>query len=150
MKTKIVYCKDANRQGDFGQASFDFLGYTFRGRLAQGPRGYFTGFNPAISGKAKKAKGQQIRDWHLNRRGSANLSGLADAINPQWGACAGRSQCHPHSRNNRPQAESGTRDRRRGGRRPVVGPWQPGPRPLPDDQQSSQRCRHEAGRLRRR
>jgi hypothetical protein len=56
-----VFCKDANRRGDFGQTSFDFLGYTFRGRLARGPRGYFTGFNPAISGKAKKAKGQQIR-----------------------------------------------------------------------------------------
>jgi group II intron reverse transcriptase/maturase len=52
VKTKIVYCKDANRRGDFGHASFDFLGYTFRGRLAQGPRGYFAGFNPAISGKA--------------------------------------------------------------------------------------------------
>ena len=82
-KTKIVYCKDANRRGDFKHASFDFLGYTFRGRLAQGPRGYFTGFNPAISGKAKKAKGKQIRDWHLNRRNSADLSSLADQINPQ-------------------------------------------------------------------
>jgi len=66
VKTKIVYCKDANRRGDFGHASFDFLGYTFRGRLAKGRRGYFTGFSPAISGKAKKAKGKQIRDWHLN------------------------------------------------------------------------------------
>jgi RNA-directed DNA polymerase len=83
VKTKIVYCKDANRRGDFEHASFDFLGYTFRGRLVSGPRGYFTGFNPAISGKAKKAKGKQIRDWHLNRRSSADLSGLADQINPQ-------------------------------------------------------------------
>ena len=82
-KTKIVYCKDANRRGDFGHTSFDFLGYTFRGRLAKGPRGYFTGFNPAISGKAKKAKGRQIRDWHLNRRSSADLPGLAREINPQ-------------------------------------------------------------------
>src|SRR5271168_1682772 len=29
-KTKIVYCKDANRRGDFEHTSFDFLGYTFR------------------------------------------------------------------------------------------------------------------------
>ena len=50
---------------------------------ASGPRAYFTGFNPTISGKAKKAKGQQIRDWHLNRRSSADLSGLAEEINPQ-------------------------------------------------------------------
>ena len=83
VKTKIVYCKDANRRGDFEHTSFDFLGYTFRGRLAKGRRGYFTGFSPAISGKAKKAKGKQIRDWHLNRRSSADLSSLAREINPQ-------------------------------------------------------------------
>ena len=31
-KTKIVYCKDANRRGDFPNKSFDFLGFTFRAR----------------------------------------------------------------------------------------------------------------------
>ena len=77
------HCKDANRPGDFEHTSFDFLGYTFRGRLARGPRGYFTGFSPAISSKARKAKGKQIRDWHLNRRSSTDLSGLAREINPQ-------------------------------------------------------------------
>jgi RNA-directed DNA polymerase len=77
------HCKDANRRGDFGHTSFDFLGYTFRGRLAKGPRGYFTGFSPAISASAKKAKGRQIRDWHLNRRSSADLFSLAKEINPQ-------------------------------------------------------------------
>src|SRR5260370_10654863 len=82
VKTKIVYCKDANRRGDFEHTSFDFLGYTFRGRLACGRRGYFTGFSPAISGKAKKAKGQQIRAWHLNRRSGTDLSGLAQPNNP--------------------------------------------------------------------
>jgi hypothetical protein len=29
-KTKIVYCKDANRRGDFPIISFDFLGFQFR------------------------------------------------------------------------------------------------------------------------
>jgi hypothetical protein len=70
-------------RGDFEHTSFDFLGYTFRGRLAKGRRGYFTGFSPAISGTAKKAKGQQIRDWHLNRRSSEDLFSLAREINPQ-------------------------------------------------------------------
>jgi RNA-directed DNA polymerase len=83
VKTKIVYCKDANRRGNSEHTSFDFLGYTFRGRLALGRRGYFTGFSPAISAKAKKAKGKQIRDWHLNRRSGTDLSGLAREINPQ-------------------------------------------------------------------
>ena len=31
-KTKIVYCKDANRRGDFPSQSFDFLGFSFRAR----------------------------------------------------------------------------------------------------------------------
>ena len=82
-KTKIVYCKDTNRRGTSEHTSFDFLGYTFRGRLARGPRGYFLSFSPAMSTKAAKAKGQQIRAWHLNRRSGTDLSGLAEEINPQ-------------------------------------------------------------------
>ena len=31
-KTKIVYCKDTNRRGDFPNRSFDFLGFSFRAR----------------------------------------------------------------------------------------------------------------------
>ena len=31
-KTKIVYCKDANRRGDFPNTHFDFLGFQFRAR----------------------------------------------------------------------------------------------------------------------
>ena len=82
-KTKVVYCKDAVRRGSFEHTSFDFLGYTFRGRVVRGPRGFFVGFNPAMSGKAKKAKGQQIRAWHLNRCTYTDLSALAEDINPQ-------------------------------------------------------------------
>jgi RNA-directed DNA polymerase len=82
-KTKIVYCKDANRRANFEHTSFDFLGYTFRARLARGPRGYFVSFSPAISKSARKAVGQQIRAWHLNRRSGSDLSDLAEAINPQ-------------------------------------------------------------------
>ena len=37
-KTKIVYCKDANRRGDFPNQSFDFLGFTFRARKDAGAR----------------------------------------------------------------------------------------------------------------
>ena len=82
-KTKVVYCKDAHRRADSEHTSFDFLGYTFRGRLARGKRGSFVSFSPAMSNKAKKAKGQQIRGWHLNRRSGTDLSDLAEGINPQ-------------------------------------------------------------------
>ena len=82
-KTKIVYCKDTNRRDEAEHTSFDFLGYTFRGRLARGRRGFFVSFSPAMSPKAKKAIGEQIRDWHLNRRSATDLAGLAGAINAQ-------------------------------------------------------------------
>jgi hypothetical protein len=51
--------------------------------MAKGRHGYFLSFQPAMSAIAKKAKGKQIRDWHLKRRSSKDLSGLAEEINPQ-------------------------------------------------------------------
>ncbi len=82
VKTKIVYCKDANRRGDYEHTSFDFLGSTFRTRKALGQRGYFASFNPAISASTKKAKSRRIKAWHLNLRSSADLPSLAREINP--------------------------------------------------------------------
>jgi group II intron reverse transcriptase/maturase len=82
-KTKVVYCKDGRRQGDAEHTSFDFLGYTFRARRVKGPRGHFVSFNPAISGKARKAVNKKVRNWHLKRRSGTDLSGLAKDINPK-------------------------------------------------------------------
>jgi len=31
-KTRIVYCKDDNRKGQYPKVKFDFLGYCFRPR----------------------------------------------------------------------------------------------------------------------
>jgi len=82
-KTKIVFCQDTNRRGEAEHTSFDFLGYTFRGRLAKGRGGYFVSFSPAISVTARKTVGQKIRAWHLRRRSGADLASLAEDINPQ-------------------------------------------------------------------
>ena len=82
-KTKVVFCQDTNRRGEAEHTSFDFLGYTFRARLAKGRRGYFASFSPAISAKARKAVGGTIRAWHLNRRSGSDLTGIAEDINPQ-------------------------------------------------------------------
>lgn len=58
-KTKIVYCKDSNRNGNGPNEKFDFLGYTFRPRSSRNRYGkLFTNFSPAISDKAK----QKVRD----------------------------------------------------------------------------------------
>ena len=47
-KTRIVYCKDSNRQGSYEHVSFMFCGYMFRPRkTANKRRGVtFTGFLP--------------------------------------------------------------------------------------------------------
>ena len=85
-KTKNLYCKDTKRRDEAQHTSFDFLGYTFCGRRARGRRGFFVSFSPAVSPKAKQAIGEQIRDWHLNRRSATDLAGLARPSTPRSGA----------------------------------------------------------------
>ena len=80
-KTKNLCCKDTKRRDEAEHTSFDFLGYTFRGRRARGRRGFFVSFSPAVSPNAHKAIGKQISHWHLNRRSATDLTGLARAIN---------------------------------------------------------------------
>ena len=54
-KTKIVYCKDDDRRGNYPNESFDFLGYTFRARRSKNRWGeYFVNFSPAVSNQATK------------------------------------------------------------------------------------------------
>jgi RNA-directed DNA polymerase len=82
-KTKIVYCKDANRRGSHEHTAFTFLGYTFRPRLTQNRNGQiYASFTPAVSKDALKAMGEKIRRWRINRRTGADLAEIADWINP--------------------------------------------------------------------
>lgn len=82
-KTKIVYCKDDNRPGDYPDHSFDFLGYTFRPRLVKRREGKFgVGFTPAVSNKALAKIRQTIRGWALQRHSQWSLEGIAREINP--------------------------------------------------------------------
>ena len=61
-KTRIVYCKDANRRGSHEHERFNFLGYTFRPRLAKSRHGnFFVNFLPAVGDDAKKTIGREIR-----------------------------------------------------------------------------------------
>src|SRR5512141_649181 len=56
-KTRIVYCKDGQRRAQHEHTSFTFLGYAFQARGARSKNGRnFTGFLPAISPEALKAK----------------------------------------------------------------------------------------------
>lgn len=82
-KTKIVYCKDGNRKGEFSVEQFDFLGYTFRPRLAKSKTGkYFVSFSPAISSKAAQAIRQTMRDWKLQLKCNRTIKEISEWINP--------------------------------------------------------------------
>jgi len=83
-KTRIVYCKDSDRRGEYEHVSFDFLGYTFQPRRAKNRHGkYFVSFLPAISTKAAKAIRATIRNWRLaSTRNNQSLEDLARVINP--------------------------------------------------------------------
>lgn len=82
-KTKIVYCKDSNRKGDYNNTEFTFLGYTYRPRKAKGQNGKeFTSFLPAISNKAKKHIRQEIKGWRLLWATNMGLEQIAEKYNP--------------------------------------------------------------------
>jgi RNA-directed DNA polymerase len=82
-KTKIVYCKDANRRGSFAGTSFTFLGFRFCPRTVTSQHGVlFTGFAPAISPEALKAIRCVVRGWRIHTRTRNTLEDLADLINP--------------------------------------------------------------------
>ena len=82
-KTRIVYCKDANRKNSFSSQSFDFLGYTFRPRMVRSKKGqFFVSFGPAISKESKKGIYAKMREWELNSKTGGDLTNIANFINP--------------------------------------------------------------------
>ena len=83
-KTRIVYCQDSNRLEDHPHIQFDFLSYSFRPRYAKNQRNgkLFTGFLPAISGKARKAIAAEVRTWRVHSKNRLELQDLSRMFNP--------------------------------------------------------------------
>lgn len=82
-KTRIVYCKDANRRGNYPNEKFDFLGYTFRPRRSKSRLGkYFVSFSPAVSDEAVKEMRREMRRWQLHLRSDKMLDDLSRMFNP--------------------------------------------------------------------
>jgi RNA-directed DNA polymerase len=82
-KTKIVYCKDADRRGGYRNEKFDFLGYTFRPRRSKNRWGkYFISFTPAVSNDAAKRMRQNMRRWRIHLRSDKAIDDLARMWNP--------------------------------------------------------------------
>jgi group II intron reverse transcriptase/maturase len=83
-KTRLVYCKDDDRRGDYPETSFDFLGYTFRARRSKNRWGkFFVNFSPGMSAKAGKRIRQEIRGWKLPLRSDKTLEDLARMFDRQ-------------------------------------------------------------------
>lgn len=83
-KTRIGYCKDADRKKSHENEKFDFLGFTFRPRLSKNKRGkYFVNFTPAISQKAAKSIRGEIRKWKIHNRSDKQIDDLARMFNAQ-------------------------------------------------------------------
>ena len=80
-KTRVVCCDVGDRER---VSSFDFLGFTFRPRLAKSQVGaLFVTFGPAISRKAARGLRETVRrDWRLPTRTSMTIAELAKMMNP--------------------------------------------------------------------
>jgi RNA-directed DNA polymerase len=82
-KTKIVYCKDDNRDGSYPVQQFNFLGFNFRARRIKNRDGeMFVGFVPAVSGAAVKAMRLTMRRWKLHHRNDLTLDEVAGWVRP--------------------------------------------------------------------
>jgi hypothetical protein len=84
VKTKIAYCKDGARKGDYENTSFDFLGYTFMRRLCKNRKrnSLFVNFTPAVSKVALKSMRLKIRKLRVRMCTERNIMQLAAWLNP--------------------------------------------------------------------
>jgi len=82
-KTRIVYCKDDDRRGDYPEIKFDFLGYTFRPRRSKNRYGkFFINFTPGVSNKAAKAMRNTIRNWRIHLKPDKSVEDISRMFNP--------------------------------------------------------------------
>ena len=83
IKTKIVYCKDADRKLDYPDTRFDFLGYTFMARGSKNKYGkLFTNFLPAVSKDALKAMNTRTRKSNFRNKTELSLNDISRIYNP--------------------------------------------------------------------
>ena len=69
--------------GEYPERSFDFLGYTFRPRVAIGrDQKRFVSFIPAVSDKAAKRMRLEVRRWRMHLRSDLELEEIAKWARP--------------------------------------------------------------------
>ncbi|MBD0352184.1 MAG: group II intron reverse transcriptase/maturase, partial [Flavisolibacter sp.] len=85
-KTKLVYCRNYQRNEEHEQESFTFLSYSFQPRLRLAmyqQLGHITVFTAAISTKAKAFIRQRIREVFNPRNIRVSLQDVANRLNPK-------------------------------------------------------------------
>lgn len=83
-KTRIVYCKDGSRSGEYANTSFDFLGYTFRRRVSYNSvrKILFMNFTPGVSKSAIKYMRSKVRKSRMRNKTEISLEAIAELWNP--------------------------------------------------------------------
>lgn len=81
-KTKIVYCKQQNRQDEHDEVSFDFLGYQFKPRRSKNKAGeLFTGYGAGISKKSRQRINAELRGIQIDRKTGRTIEQLSQLLN---------------------------------------------------------------------
>jgi RNA-directed DNA polymerase len=81
-KTKIVYCKNANRKGKFRTVQFDFLGFSFQPRPTSTKAGeMFLGYDCSISRKSEKKIAEVFRKSNFHLWTESDISRIAKEFN---------------------------------------------------------------------
>ena len=82
-KTKIVYCKDKDRTGEYPNTEFDFLGYTFRGVFIKDRTGRIQkNFLAFVSKKSCQSLKDKIKAMEIQKRSGSKIELIAEIINP--------------------------------------------------------------------
>ena len=83
-KTKLVYCRDYRRQGEFKKVKFDFLGYSFQPRTAKSKRdgALYLGYDCAISISSKKRIAEKMRELDIDHLTYKSIVGVAQFLEP--------------------------------------------------------------------
>jgi group II intron reverse transcriptase/maturase len=84
-KTKIVYCKTANRRLPFKTIKFDFLGFSFQPRPSTSSRTnkLFLSYDCAISRKSELKIAEELRKSKFHQWTTSTLADLAETFNPK-------------------------------------------------------------------
>jgi RNA-directed DNA polymerase len=83
-KTKIVYCKNANRKGQFKTVKFDFLGFSFQPRPTSTKAGQmFLSYDCSISNKSVKKISDELRKSRFHLWTTISITQIAKEFNPK-------------------------------------------------------------------